>query len=164
MAIMRAPKAQEQGLGLAPGREWDPFAMARGLWDWDPWEEMRRMLAPRDGTMFPAFDVKETEEAYILKADLPGVREENLHLSLTGHRLTVSGKREAEQVAEGEHYFAGERRYGSFSRSFTLPEGVDLENVNAQLKDGELSIRIAKRPEVKARQIPIRHQATQAHA
>ncbi len=156
MAIMRRHESEPERT-LARRREWDPFDLTRGLLAWDPFEEMRRMLAPTEMGYLPSFDVKETKDAYLFKADLPGVDEKDLDLSLTGNRRTVSGKREEEHKEKEEegHYFAYERKYGSFSRSFTLPEGVDLEGVSADLKNGELTIRIPKRPEVQSKKITL---------
>ena len=104
----------------------------------------------------PQFDVKESKDGYVFKADLPGIKEKDLDISLTGNRLTVSGRREEEQRQEEERFFAYERSYGSFSRSFTLPEGVDAENVQAELKDGVLTLNVAKKPEVKAKKIELK--------
>ena len=99
--------------------------------------------------------MKETKDAYLFKADLPGVKDEDLDISLTGNRLTVSGHREEEKRDEGDRYYAFERSYGTFSRSFTLPEGVDTEHANAELKDGVLTISLSKRPEVKPKKIEV---------
>jgi HSP20 family protein len=105
----------------------------------------------------PSFEVKETSDAYIFKGDLPGVREQDVDVSLTGNRLTVSGKREAEKEEKDEkaRYFSYERSYGTFSRSFTLPEGVDDAAVTATLKDGELTLVLPKKPEVQPRKITL---------
>jgi HSP20 family protein len=91
-------------------------------------------------------DVKETKDAYLFTADLPGVKESDLELSLTGNRLTISGTREEEH----------ERSYGSFSRTFTLPDGVDPEHVGAELKDGVLRVNIPKKPEMKPKKIELK--------
>ena len=69
--------------------------------------------------------MKETKDAYVFRADLPGVKDEDLEISLTGNRLTVSGHREQEKREQSETYYATERAYGSFSRTFTLPDGTD---------------------------------------
>jgi HSP20 family protein len=155
MAIIRRQDRGQGERGVVRHREWDPMQLMRGMLEWDPFEEMRRTLTPGGTSYVPAFDVKESKDAYVFKADLPGVKESDLDISLTGNRLTVSGKREEEHREEDEQYFSYERSYGSFTRSFTLPTGVDLENVNAELKNGELEIRIAKKPEVQARKIPV---------
>src|SRR5262249_44430118 len=126
MALIR-----HRGRGEEPvlAREVDPFQMARELMRWDPFAGM---LAPVWGVgravgFTPEFDVKETNDAYVFKADLPGVKESDLDISITGNRLTISGKREAEETKEGENYFTYERTFGSFTRAFTLPAGVDTE-------------------------------------
>ncbi len=138
----------------ATGNEWEPFRALRELMNWDPF----RTMAPitYEGSAFnPGFEVKETKDAYMFKADLPGVKESDIEVSLTGNRLTVEGKREAEKREEGETFFAYERSYGSFTRAFTLPEGIDAEHMRADLKDGVLTIALPKKPEAKPRKIAI---------
>lgn len=137
------------------GRLPDPFEMMRDLMRWDPFAELGTAGA-RAPSFVPTFEVRETKDAYVFKADLPGIREEDLELSLTGNRLTVSGKREEEKHDEDDRYYAYERSYGSFSRSFTLPEGVDVEHAQAELNNGVLTVRIAKRPEVQPRRIEVK--------
>lgn len=133
----------------------DPFEMMRDLMRWDPFAEVGP-LGAREGTFTPAFEVKESNDSYLFKADLPGIKEEDLDISLTGSRLTVSGKREEERREEDERYYAYERSYGSFSRSFTLPEGVDPEHAEADLSGGVLTVSIPKRPEVKPKKIEVK--------
>ncbi len=132
----------------------DPFEMMRDLMRWDPFAE----LGTGRGELgfVPTFEVKETRDAYQFKADLPGIREDDLEISLTGNRLTVAGKREEEQRNEDDRYYAYERSYGSFSRSFTLPEGVDVDHAEAGLHQGVLTVSIPKKPEVKPRKIEVK--------
>ena len=139
------------------GREWDPFQRMQELMGWDPFEEMRGLVAQRgaSGSFVPAFEVKETKEAYVFKADVPGLEEKDLEITLTGDRLSVSGKREAEKREESDRFYAYERSYGTFTRSFTLPEGVDPNNVNAELKDGVLHLRLPKQPEMQPKRIQV---------
>jgi HSP20 family protein len=144
-----------EGGSISPSRGVDPFELMRDLMRWEPYGELGS-LGSRELVFVPSFEVKETKDAYVFKADLPGIREEDLDLSLTGNRLTVSGKREEEQREEAERYFAFERSYGSFSRSFTLPEGVDVEHANAELRDGVLTLSLPKRPEVKPKRIEVK--------
>ncbi len=132
----------------------DPFEMMRDLMRWDPFAELG--TGRSDLAFAPSFEVKETKDAYTFKADLPGIREEDLEISLTGNRLTVSGKREEEQRNEEDRYYAYERSYGAFSRSFTLPEGVDVDHAEAGLSQGVLTVSIPKRPEVKPRKIEVK--------
>lgn len=139
-------------------REWDPFQRMQELMGWDPFETMSQLLGGRDmpqATFVPAFDIKETKDAFVFKADLPGVEEKDLDITLTGDRLVVSGKREVEQREEHDRYFAYERSFGSFSRAFTLPEGVDSDNVHAEFKNGVLHLVLPKRPESQPKRITV---------
>lgn len=134
----------------------DPFRLMRELLRFDPFAELERGGPAATGAFAPAFDVKETKDAYRFTADMPGIRQEDLDVSLTGSQLVVSGKREEEQERdEGDRYYAWERSYGSFSRAFTLPPGADPDHVSADLKDGVLTIVVGKRPEMKAKKIAL---------
>ena len=140
-----------------PRGEWDPFRMMRDLLRWDPFSEMMPYAAGERAIQFvPQFEVKETPDAYVFKADLPGIKDDDLDISVTGNRLTVSGRREAEERQENETYYAYERLYGAFTRSFTLPEGVDADHVNADLRDGVLSLRVPKLPEAQPKKINVK--------
>jgi HSP20 family protein len=103
-----------------------------------------------------AFEVKETKTGYAFTADLPGVAEKDLDLSRTGNRLTVSGKRESEHEDKGDNYYVCERSYGSFSRSFTLPEGIDGDHIQASLKNGVLSLIVPKTTEAQTKKISLK--------
>ena len=140
-----------------PAREqfgFDPFRMMREMLRFDPFAELERGPTAA-GAFVPAFDVKETKDAFRFTADMPGIRQEDLDVSLTGNQLVVSGKREEEERDEGDRYYAWERSYGSFSRAFTLPPGADPEHVNADLKEGVLTVVVGKRPEMQARKIAL---------
>jgi len=134
----------------------DPFRLMRQLMNWEPFTGMFPSVSSESMGFTPRFEVKETKDAYVFKADLPGVKEENLDITLTGNRLAVSGHREAEQRVDGDTYYTYERSYGSFSRSFTLPEGVDADNVSADLKSGVLTVSIPKRPEHQPKKISLK--------
>jgi HSP20 family protein len=137
--------------------EWDPMHVFRDLMRWDPFREIAPVSsAAAMSDLAAAFEIKETKEGYMFKADVPGVKESDLTINLTGNRLTVSGKREAEKQQENETYFSYERSYGSFTRSFTLPEGIEAEKVNASLKDGVLSILVPKKPEAQPKKVAIK--------
>ena len=137
-------------------RTWDPFQMMDNLMRWDPFREMEPLwrMADRDVYM-PAFEVKETDSAYVFRADMPGVKEMDLELTLTGDRLTIAGKRESEEQRKGERYYVYERSYGEFTRTFTLPLGVDAQHVTAELKEGVLKLMLPKAPEAQAKKIPV---------
>ena len=134
---------------------WDPFRVMRDVLRWDPFHELEAAAGGDYGLFSPSFDVKENKDGYVFRADLPGVREEDLDIALTGNRLTISGKREQERHEQGDTYYASERSYGSFSRAFTLPDGTDAENVKADLKNGVLEVIVPKKPEVQPRKIAI---------
>jgi len=123
---------------------WDPFGLLSGLegW-WDPFGVLRPP-APAE-TFVPAFDARDTKDAYILEADLPGIQESELKMSVTGTRLSVSGKRESEQQEENGEYFCSERAHGTFVRTFTLPDDAELDRVNVELQNGVLRVEIPKR-------------------
>jgi len=129
----------------------DPFAMARELLSWDPFFTDRRVSA-----FSPAFEVKETADAFVLKGDLPGVAEAGLDISVHNSILTVSGTRQAEERKEGEGYALYERQFGSFSRSFSLPDTADGERIEAKLENGVLTLSIAKKVEAKPRKIAVK--------
>jgi len=155
MAIVRRLQDPERAITRARG--WDPFEMMQDLMRWDPFREMsRRVLGEEPAAFNPTFDVKETKDSYVFRADLPGVKEDDLDISLTGNRLAITGHRQAENKEEGEQFYAYERSYGSFSRSFTLPEGIDAEHVQADLKDGVLSVVLPKKPEVQPKRIALK--------
>ncbi len=149
-----------------PSRLVDPFEMMRDLLRWDPFAELGA-TGTREAQFAPTFEVKETKDAYVFKADLPGVREDDLEISLTGNRLTVSGKREEEKREGDDRFYAYERSYGAFSRSFTLPEGVNPDHGEADLSSGVLTVSLPKRPEVKPRKIEVKRllgKGDKAHA
>jgi HSP20 family protein len=130
---------------------WDPFRVMRELIHWEPFGEMLP-----EATFVPRFEVKESKESYTFKADLPGIEEKYLDITLTGNRLTLSGKREAEKKSEDERFYAYERSYGSFTRAFTLPEGADAEHAQAELKNGVLTVVIPKMPEHQPKKITLK--------
>jgi HSP20 family protein len=137
------------------GAAFEPFSLMRGLMRWDPFRD--EGLQGDGATFLPSFDIKETKEGYVFTADLPGIRQEDLDINLTGSRLSISGKREAEARQEGENLFIAERSFGAFCRTFNLPEGIDAGNVKAELKDGVLKVTVPKVPEVQPRRITISH-------
>ena len=103
----------------------------------------------------PAMDLVESGEAFVLRADLPGLSEEDVNIELEDNVLTISGERKAEHEERKEGYYRLERASGSFSRSLTLPEGVDPEKVHASFDRGVLEVRIPKPEERKPRKVTI---------
>jgi HSP20 family protein len=103
----------------------------------------------------PAMDLVETDENFVLRADLPGLSEDDIKIEFDDGTLTVSGERKAEHESKGEGYYRVERAFGSFSRSLTLPQGTDPEAVNASFDRGVLEVRIPKPEQRKPRRIEI---------
>ena len=129
----------------------DPFSMARELLSWDPFFSARPVSA-----FSPAFEVKETNDAFVLKADLPGVAEADLDIAVHNNVLSISGSRAAEERKEGESYAVYERQFGSFSRSFSLPDMADGERIEAKLDHGVLTLTIAKKAAAQPRKIALK--------
>ncbi len=92
----------------------------------------------------PAVNTREGEEAYHIDVDLPGINKEDVEISIDKNILTISGKREVKEEVKEEDYYRIESKYGSFSRSFTLPKKVDVENIKATSDNGVLEVIIPK--------------------
>src|SRR6266542_445659 len=137
-------------------REWDLTLRMRDLLEWDPFAQMIPYRGAAPLSFQPSFEVKETKDGYIFKADMPGVQEKDLDIALTNNRLTISGERQCEERREDERFYAYECSYGSFTRAFTLPEGIDSDHVDAELKDGVLTVVVPKRPETQPRRISVK--------
>ncbi|PZS08422.1 MAG: hypothetical protein DLM64_12530 [Solirubrobacterales bacterium] len=103
----------------------------------------------------PAMDLVETEEEFVLRADLPGLSESDVNIELEDNVLTVSGERKAEHKERKEGYYRVERASGSFARTLTLPDGVDADAVNASFDRGVLEVRIPKPEQRKPRKVAI---------
>jgi len=103
----------------------------------------------------PAMDLVETSDHFVLRADLPGMGEEDVKIEVEDGVLTVSGERAAEHESEEEGFYRVERSFGSFSRQLTLPKGVDAEGVTASFDRGVLEVRIPKPEAVKPRRVTI---------
>jgi HSP20 family protein len=103
----------------------------------------------------PAMDLVETDDHFVLRADLPGLSEEDVSIELEDNVLTVSGERKAEREEKKEGYYRVERSFGQFRRSLTLPDGVDAEGVAATFDKGVLEVRIPKPSENKAHRVQI---------
>lgn len=121
-------------------------------------------LIPRsgdgDGETFasvwkPRMDLSETEGAYLVRMDLPGIEKNQVSVNVEDRALTVRGERKEEQRKEGENYLRVERSYGSFYRSLPLPRSANVDDVKAEFENGVLKIRIAKAEEHKPKKIKI---------
>jgi HSP20 family protein len=91
----------------------------------------------------PALDVLQEDGDIVVRAELPGVKQEDVSVTFHNGVLTISGERKAEEQKEGSGYYIRERRYGSFRRSMTLPQGTDESSINARFNDGVLEVRVA---------------------
>lgn len=103
----------------------------------------------------PAVDVRESDEAYVFTAELPGISKDAVEITVEDGILTLSGERRFNETDEEKNYRRIERAYGSFSRSFTLPTAVDPDHIEASFKDGLLTVNVPKAEVAKARKIAI---------
>lgn len=103
----------------------------------------------------PPVDILEDEHNILLQAEIPGVKEGDLNITLENNVLTITGERKFKDEEKKENFHRMERRYGKFTRSFTLPGGVDFEKVNATFDNGILTITLPKKEEFKPKQITI---------
>jgi HSP20 family protein len=103
----------------------------------------------------PAMDLVETRGHFVLKADLPGMTDADVSVEVEDNVLTIAGERKTEQEAEAEGYYRIERASGAFSRSLTLPEGVDADTVTATFDNGVLEVRVPKPADVQPRRVQI---------
>lgn len=108
-------------------------------------------------TRLPAVDVEETPENYIVKAELPGFDENNVKITVDKHVLTISGKiDETNKDENGKKYLIKERRYESFERSFSLPDGLDESAITADFANGILTVTLPKTPEEQPKKIEVK--------
>jgi HSP20 family protein len=150
---------------------WRP---GRGLIPWRPFtgfEELERRLDDVFGRPIlpaawrripmvemgwaPAIEVFEKEDKFVVKAELPGLKEEEIDISVVGDMLTIKGERKAESEVKEQDYYCCERSYGSFSRSITVPSNIDANKIEATYEDGVLEVSLPKVPEVKPKKIAV---------
>jgi HSP20 family protein len=106
-------------------------------------------------TWAPAVDIYETENELVLKADIPDVNEKDLDVRVENNMLTIRGERKFEQKMKEDNYLRVERTYGSFSRSFSLPNTVNTESIKADYKNGVLTVELPKQSESKPKQVKV---------
>jgi HSP20 family protein len=146
-------------------------SMPRGLVPWSPWREMMNMREDIDrffeepvqahsATFYPSVSVRETGEEFVIEADIPGVKDEDLDVEIEENRIILKGERKFKQESKGEDYYHLESSYGSFSRTISLPSYVDAEGASAEIKEGMLEIRVPKIKQREPKKIPV--QRTQA--
>jgi len=106
-------------------------------------------------TWAPACDIYETENELVLKADIPAINEKDLDIRIENNMLTIRGERKFEKEVSEDNFLRVERAYGSFSRSFALPNTVNPDGIHAEYKNGVLVVRMPKREESKPKQIKV---------
>ena len=139
---------------------------------WDPWREIddlfhrytRAVGLPRTGNQAslepgdwsPQVDIAETDKEFVIKAEIPEVKKEDVKVTVENVVLTIRGERKQETEEKGKKFHRVERHYGSFTRSFTLPDNVDAANIKASFKDGMLGLQIQKTAESKPKSIEVK--------
>ena len=103
----------------------------------------------------PTVDISETENGFEIRAELPGVSEKDVNVSVTDNLLTIKGEKHQQEETDGKNYHRVERRYGSFQRNFTLPRHIETDAIKAEFKDGVLTLSIPKPEAAKPTEIPI---------
>ncbi|MCU1289316.1 MAG: hspA 1 [Acidobacteria bacterium] len=142
--------------------KYDPFRELRSLQD-----EMNRLFMSNysrgseqegfmSGAWSPQVDIFENKDQIVLEAELPGMKPEDVNISIENNVLTLHGERKFEKKDENDNFHRVERSYGSFTRSFTLPPTVSSENAQAEFENGVLRLTLAKREEAKPRRIEIK--------
>ena len=150
-------RRSDAGLGMG---DLDPFRLMREMMRLDPFRELAPM-AGRGGrdTWMPSFEVRENGDVFRFIADVPGVKGADLDITISGNRLTITGKREAASEHKDDSVYAYERQFGSFTRMFTLPDNVDAEHVSCELTDGVLTVVVPKAAAARPRKIEVGKQA-----
>jgi HSP20 family protein len=141
---------------------------------WNPFRDLEEMserlnrlfereIVPRKGEesltavdWMPSVDIVETDKEYTIKAELPDVKKEDVKVSVENHTLTIQGERKQEKEERGKKFHRIERSYGSFERSFNLPDDADEKKISAEFKDGVLNIHLAKSEVAKPKAIEVK--------
>ena len=120
----------------------------RASWRW-PLPRVTGLEPGEEGwTITPAIDVADTEKAFEVTAELPGMDEKNIELKVANGILSITGEKSEEKEEKKKDYYLAERRYGSFQRSFRLPDGVDADKIEARFKNGVLTVVLPKTPQM----------------
>lgn len=139
---------------------------------WNPWQEIedkidrysRGVSHPQAGSQdviatgdwSPRVDIAETEESFVIKAEIPEVNKEDVKVTVDSGVLTIRGERKQEKEEKGKKFHRVERYYGSFTRSFTLPDNVDEAKIKASFKEGMLNLQIQKTENAKPKVIQVK--------
>ena len=162
--------------------KWNPFRSSNGGEDWGvmarwsllremeqmqnrmerlfgplpAWPEMKEPLASAQWS--PLVDITEDDKEYLVKAEIPEVKKEDLKVRVEGGTLSITGERKSEKEEKGKRFHRIERSYGSFERSFTLPDDADATKVSSNFKDGLLQVHLPKNPNAKPKAIEVKIQ------
>ncbi len=143
------------GWGLVPRRPWrDIEDVDRWLEDWTG-RPLSRRTPFRDMEWAPSMEMLDKEDKFVVRAELPGIKEEDVDVCVSDNILTVKGEKKSSSEVKEEDYHFSEMSYGSFSRSITLPSTINTEKITASFEDGVLEINIPKSTEVKPKKISI---------
>ena len=113
------------------------------------------VATPNGSAWYPAVDVEETQNEFVIHAELPGIKREDIKVGFEKNVLTIEGERKLDEVQNGKQHYRRERAYGSFKRSFTVGTEVNANNISAQYKDGVLTVSLPKAEVTKPRQIEV---------
>jgi len=140
---------------------WRPW----GLSTWRPFRELEEQMEDvfrmplwkpnGEKAWIPAVDVFEKDDKFVVKAELPGMKEEDIEVSVVGETLTIKGEKKTESEVKDEDYYRSERSYGSFFRSIPLPSSVDASKIEADIEDGVLEVTLPKLAAVKPKKIAV---------
>jgi HSP20 family protein len=157
--LSREMERRRPGSGLVP---WRPFRdledMQRRFDDilnWPLLPTVWRRIPTMEMGWAPAIDVFEKEDKFVVKAELPGMKEEDINVSVVGDTLTIKGERKAESEVKEDDYHYCERSYGSFSRSLAVPSNIDAKKIEANHEDGVPEISLRKITEVKPKKVSV---------
>ncbi len=153
MALVKT-NGQEKKLSL-----WRPFG-----WDRNIQQAFENFLdMPKDwefpmtgGELFPAVDISETPKDYSIRAEIPGMKKEDIKITINKNVITLTGEKKEEKKTEGQKFHRLESYYGSFQRSFVLPDGIKADKVEAAFKDGVLSVTVPKSEETQSKTVEIK--------
>ena len=139
---------------------WEPFReMDEFFRQYSPlMNRLTRGVGDQDGEWMPRANISETDKEYLIKAELPEVRKEDVKITLENGVITISGERKQEKEHKDENEIRVESFYGSFTRSFSLPDNIDPNGVKAESKDGVLKVRIPKKEATRPKAITIQVQ------
>jgi HSP20 family protein len=166
----QAASFQKGGRIMPELSRWEPFRT-----HWNPWKELQEM-EKRLSTMWgrppakdeggkeamtvaewaPLVDISEDDKEYLIKAELPDVKKENVKISIQDDVVSISGERKYEKEEKGKKYHRVERSYGTFMRSFMLPEDADGSKITAEYKDGVLQVHLPKSEKAKPKTIDVK--------